>query len=58
MARETTYGATDGPERPSMAAILGLGGLPAAIIREYTALWVNLMSLVHSIVFIFYAICR
>ena len=31
MARGTTYGSTDGPGRPSMAAILGPGGPTLAI---------------------------
>ena len=31
MARGNTYGATDGPGRPSMAAILGPVGPPVAI---------------------------
>ena len=31
MARGATYGTTDGLGRPSMAAILGLGGPPVAI---------------------------
>ena len=31
MASGTTYGATDGPGRPFMAAILGPKGLPVAI---------------------------
>ena len=36
---ETTYGATGGPGRPSMAAILGPGGPPVAINIATDGLW-------------------